>query len=180
MWEAEERRVIAIVGAVALLSATVAVTASIVSSLTFLSLRLLFASLTASSLVAVVFLISLEKQATMHMGLHSYDLFFYLNASTLAFLWSDYRPYVVAVLAALAAATILAALTWRFDTTRPSRLASGLSLIAAIAVAGAFEPQASAQGGAFRLFTQDDSFVSAFYLSWGETWDTLLRRQLME
>jgi hypothetical protein len=197
MWGARQRRIIAIAGALALLSATfallfyaeaiavrfwfaVAVTASIVSFLTFLSRRLLFASLIASSLVAVVFLISLEKQATMHMGLHSYDLFFYLNASTLEFLWGDYRRYVVAVLAALAAATILAALTWRFDTTRLSRLASGLSLIAAIAMAGAFEPQASAQGGAFRLFTQDDSFVSAFYLSWNETWDTLLRGQLME
>src|SRR5262249_59084022 len=132
---------------------TVAVTASIVSSLTFLSRRLLFASLTASSLVAVVFLISLEKQATMHMGLHSYDLFFYLNASTLEFLWSDYRRYVVAVLSALVVATILAALTWRFDTTRLSRLASGLIFIAAIAAAGAFEPQASAEGAALRFVT---------------------------
>jgi phosphoglycerol transferase MdoB-like AlkP superfamily enzyme len=197
MWVVGGRWVIAIAGAVALLSATfallfyteaiavrfwfaVAVTAVIVSSLTFLSRRLLFASLIAFSLVAVVFLVSLEKQATMHMGLHSYDLFFYLNASTLEFLWGDYRRYVVAVLAALAAATVLAALTWRFDATRLSRLASGLSFIAASAMAGAFEPQASAEGGAFRLFTQNDSFVSAFYLSWSETWNTLLRRQLME
>jgi hypothetical protein len=54
--------------------------------------------LIASSLVAAVFLISLEKQATMNMGLHSYDLFFYLNADTLEFLWSDYRRYVVTTL----------------------------------------------------------------------------------
>ena len=54
------------------------------------------------------------------------------------------------------AAIILAALTWRFDATRLSRLASGLTLVAAIAVAGAFERQASAEGGAFRLFTQDE------------------------
>src|SRR5262249_55134326 len=46
------------------------------------------------------------------------DLFFYLNADTLEFLWSDYRRYVVGVLAALAAATIAAVLAWRFDTTR--------------------------------------------------------------
>jgi hypothetical protein len=191
------RRVIAVSSSLALLSVTlvllfctepiavrfwftVAVTASIVSFLTFLSRRLLFASLIASSLVAVVFLISLEKQATMHMGVHSYDLFFYLNADTLEFLWSDYRRYVVAVLAALVAATILAALTWRFDTTRLSRLASGLTLVAAIAAAGTFESQASSEGGAFRLFTQNDSFVSAFYLSWSETWGTLVRGQLIE
>jgi hypothetical protein len=158
----------------------VAVTASIVSLLTLLSRRPLFASVIASSLVAVVFLVSLEKQATMNMGLHSYDLFFYLNLDTFEFLWGDYRRCVVVVLAALAAATILAALTWRFDRTRFPRSASGLTLVIAVMAAGAFEPQASAEGGAFRLFTQKDSYVSAFYLSWRETWNTLARGQLME
>jgi hypothetical protein len=68
-----------------------AVTVAITSFVSLLSRRLLFASVIASSLVAVVFLISLEKQATMNVGLHSYDLFFYLNADTLEFLWSDYN-----------------------------------------------------------------------------------------
>src|SRR5215472_12621614 len=120
----------------------VAVTAGIVSLVTLLSRRLLFSSVLASSLVAVVFLISLEKQATMNMGLHSYDLFFYLNVDTLEFLWGDYRRYVVGVLAALAAATALAVLAWRLDATRLWRGASGLTLVAAIAAAGTFEPQA--------------------------------------
>ena len=88
----------------------VAVTVAIASFVSLLSRRLLFASVIASSLVAVVFLISVEKQATMNMGLHSYDLFFYLNADTLEFLWSDYRRYVVAALAALVVATIAAVL----------------------------------------------------------------------
>src|SRR5215472_3596852 len=87
----------------------VAVTVAITSFVSLLSRRLLFSSVLASSLVAVVFLISLEKQATMNMGLHSYDLFFYLNADTFEFLWGDYRRCVVGVLTALAAATILAA-----------------------------------------------------------------------
>jgi len=116
----------------------------------------------------------------MNMGLHSYDLFFYLNADTLEFLWSDYRRYVVTALAALVAATIAAVLAWRFDTTRLSRSASGLTLVAAIAAAGTFEPQASGVDDAFRLFTQNNSFVSAFYLSWSETWGTLVRGQLVE
>jgi len=158
----------------------VAVTVAITSFVSLLSRRLLFASVIASSLVVVVFLISLEKQAKMNMGLHSYDLFFYLNADTLGFLWSDYRRYVVAALAALVAATIAAVLAWRFDTTRLSRLASGLTLVAAIAAAGTFEPQASGVDDAFRLFTQNNSFVSAFYLSWSETWGTLVRGQLVE
>ena len=191
------QRVIAVASAFALLVATlvllfrtepiaarfwfaIAVTAAIASLVVFLTRRLLFASVVTSSVVVVVFLVSVEKQATMNMGLHSYDLFFYLNADTFEFLWGDYRHCVIVVLAAVAAATILAALTWRFDTTRLSPLVSGLTLVAAIAVAGAFEPQASAEGGAFRLFTQNNSFVSAFYLSWSETWGTLVRGQLME
>src|SRR5262249_49630181 len=158
----------------------VAVTVAITSFVSLLSRRLLFASVIASSLVAVVFLISLEKQATMNMGLHSYDLFFYLNADTLEFLWGDYRRYVVGVLAALATATALAVLAWRLDATRLWRGASGLTLVAAIAAAGTFEPQASGVDDAFRLFTQNNSFVSAFYLSWSETWGTLMRGRLME
>src|SRR5215471_7900968 len=158
----------------------VAVTVAITSFVSLLSRRLLFASVIASSLVAVVFLISLEKQATMNMGLHSYDLFFYLYADTLEFLWRDYRRYVVTAIAALVAATIVAVLAWRFDTTRLSRLASGLTLVAAIAAAATFEPQASGVDDAFRLFTQNNSFVSAFYLSWSETWGTLVRGQLVE
>ena len=66
-------------------------------------------------------------------------IFFYLNADTFEFLWGDYRRYVVVVFAALAVALILAALTWRFETMRLSRLASGLTLVAAIAVAGTLE-----------------------------------------
>lgn len=197
MLGAGKRRIIAVAGAFALLGVTlvllfcteqiavrfwfaVAVTGAIVSFVTLLSRRLLFANVVISSLVAVVFLVSLEKHATMNMGLHSYDLFFYLNADTFEFLWDDYRRYVVGVFAALAVATILTALTWRFDTTRLSRLASGLTLVAAIAAARALEPLASAEGGAFRMFTQRNSFVSAFYLSWSETWGTLVRGQLME
>jgi Sulfatase len=103
-----------------------------------------------------------------------------VNADTFEFLWGDYRRCVVGALAALAAAAILATLAWRFDATRLSRLASGVALVLAVTVTGAFEPQASAEGGAFRLFTQHNSFVSAFYLSWSETWGTLVRGQLME
>ena len=193
----ETRQITAITIALALLSAMLAllfwtepiavrlwfaggVTAAIVSFFTLLLRRLLFASALTFSMVAFLFLISLEKQATMNMGLHSYDLFFYVNADTLEFLWAEYRRYVVEAMAALTAGAIIAVLAWRFDTTRLSRFASGVALVVAVTVAGAFESQASAEGGAFRLFTQDNSFVSAFYLSWRETWGTLARGQLME
>ncbi|HSR81726.1 MAG TPA: sulfatase-like hydrolase/transferase [Hyphomicrobiaceae bacterium] len=191
------QRVVAVTAALALLGAllvllfctepisprfwfAIAVTAAFAALVTFLTRRLLFASVVTASLVAVVFLVSLEKQATMNMGLHSYDLFFYLNVDTFELLWGDYRRYVVVVLAAVVVAIILAALTWRFDTTQPSRLASGLALVAAIGLAGAFESQASAENTPFRFLNDGNSFVSAFYLSWSETWGTLMRGQLME
>jgi hypothetical protein len=158
----------------------VAITAGIVFFVTVLSRRLLFASVTAASVVVVVYLVSLEKQATMNMGLHSYDLFFYVNADTFAFLWGDYRRSVIAVLAASAGSIVLAAAAWHLDPTRIPRLASGAALIAVVAAAASLQARASAEGGAFRLFTQGDSFVSAFYMSWAETWSTLKRGQLME
>lgn len=158
----------------------VAITAAVVFSLTALSQRLLFASVVAASLVVIVSLVSLKKQATMNMGLHSYDLFFYLSADTFEFLWDDYRGIVVSVLGACAVALAIAAAAWRFDTTRISRLASTAGLAVAVTAAGALEPRASAESGAFRLFTQGNSYISAFYLSWGETSSTLMRGQLME
>jgi hypothetical protein len=55
-----------------------------------------------------------------------------------------------------------------------------LTLVAAIGMAGAFESQASAENTPFRFLNDGNSFVSAFYLSWSETWGTLMRGQLME
>jgi hypothetical protein len=53
-------------------------------------------------------------------------------------------------------------------------------LIVAVTAAAALQPNATAQGGAFRMFVDDGSYVSAFYLSWSDTWRTLARGQLVE
>ena len=180
------RQVVAVTSALALLGATfvllfcteqiavrlwfaVAVTAGIVSFVTLLSRRLLFASVVALSLVALVFLASLKKQATMSMGLHSYDLFFYVNTDTLEFCG--------AIIAATLSELLQRSRPWQSSQrgmalrrdSELSRLASGVTFTVAVVAAGVFEPQASAESGAFRLFTQSNSFVSAFYLSWSET-----------
>lgn len=157
-----------------------AVTAAMVFFLTLLTRRLLFASVIAASILAIVLLVSLKKQATMNMGLHSYDLFFYLNVDTFEFLWGDYRGIVVSVLGACSVAMMIAVSAWRFDRARVSRLVATVGLLVAMTVASVLEPRASAESGAFRLFTQGNSYVSAFYKSWGETASTLMRGQLME
>ncbi len=157
-----------------------AVTAAIFSAVALLTRRLLFSSLVTFALVALVCLCSLEKKAVMHMAFHSYDLFFYLNAATIEFIWEDYRGYLIGAVGALAAASIGAALAWRFDRLRLSRVASALALVVAAAAAAALQPNATAEGGAFRMFVQNSSFVSAFYLSWADTWRTVARGQLVE
>jgi phosphoglycerol transferase MdoB-like AlkP superfamily enzyme len=55
-----------------------------------------------------------------------------------------------------------------------------LALAAAVAAADALQPGASAASSAFGMLSKQNSFVSAFYLSWGETWRTLWRGQLVE
>jgi phosphoglycerol transferase MdoB-like AlkP superfamily enzyme len=191
------RQVITVLSAIALLGATLAlllytepiasrlwftlaVTFAIASALAFLTRRLLFSSLVTFALVAVVCLCSLEKKAVMNMAFHSYDLFFYLNAATIEFIWEDYRSYLISAVGSLAAASIGAALAWRFDRVRLSRLTSALALLVAVIAAAALEPKAAADGGAFRMFVEDSSYVSAFYLSWSDTWRTLARGQLVE
>lgn len=196
MPNARMRQVITLINALALLVTTlalliysepmasrfwfaVAVTVAIVSAVAFLSRRLLFSSGLTLSLVAIVLLVSLWKKATMNMVMHSYDLFFYLNAGTIQFLWGDYRGYVAGAVAALLAASVVAVLTWRLDTTRCHRLVSGIALLLAVVATFRLETRASADSGGFTLFNDDRSFVSLFYLSWGETYRTLNRGQFL-
>jgi phosphoglycerol transferase MdoB-like AlkP superfamily enzyme len=157
----------------------VAVTMAIVAALAFLSRHLLFSSVVTFSLVALVLFVSIEKKSTMNMVLHSYDLIFYSNAGTLEFLWTDYRSCVVGAFVVFVAGAALAALVWRFDKTRCFRLVSGVAMALAIAAVIRLEPQASADSGGFKMFSEDNSFVSLFYLSWGETYRTLSRGQFI-
>lgn len=192
-----KRRVIIVASALTLLGATLslliytepiaarfwfalAVTAAVTSAIALLSRRLLFSSILTFALVALVCLCSLEKKAVMNMAFHSYDLFFYLNAATIEFIWEDYRSYLVGAVVSLAAALIGATLAWRFDRLRLSRLTSALALVVAVTAAALLQPNATAEGGAFKMFVQDGSYVSAFYLSWSDTWRTLARGQLVE
>jgi hypothetical protein len=158
----------------------VATTAAIGCGLALVSRRLLFSSILTFALVALILLVSLWKRATMNMSLHSYDLFFYLNRQTLEFLWGDYRGYVAGVGVALIAAIFAAILAWRLEPPRLRRSVTLWVLIAVVGLTAILEPRAKAQSGAFRMFTEENSYVSAFLLSWGETWSTLARGQLIE
>ena len=51
-----------------------------------------------ASLVVLIVAVAAVKRAVMNMVVHAYDLFFYLSSwSTLSYLWSDQRRYLVAL-----------------------------------------------------------------------------------
>jgi hypothetical protein len=158
----------------------IAVTAAIGSCVALVSRRLLFASVVTSFLVTSILVLSLIKKSLMGMALHSYDVIFYINATTVEFLWSDYRQYVVGALLSLVVAGMLAALAWRLDVALRSRVALAVIFCLAGAAVVWLEPFASARRGAFDMFDDTHAFVSSFYLSWRETFGALVRRQFME
>src|SRR5262245_65194073 len=81
---------------------TAAVTGALIAFVVLLSRRLLFASVLVSALIVVVVAVATVKRSIMNMVVHAYDLVFYLSSwSTISFLWSDHRRYVLAFLAAL-------------------------------------------------------------------------------
>jgi len=126
-----------------------AVTIVIASLLALLSGRLLFASIVTLMLVTGIYALSTAKMAAMNMSLHAYDLFFYLDAPTLAFLWTDYRADVIGLIAGLAGFVLVAAILWRVDTVRWPRLPIALTLVAAISAAAWYEPGARSFAGIF-------------------------------
>jgi phosphoglycerol transferase MdoB-like AlkP superfamily enzyme len=158
---------------------TMAVTATLIALATFLSRRVLFATIAVTALVAMVVAAAAVKHATMNMVVHAYDLYFYLSSlSTVSYLWSDQRRYVVAATAAVAAAVIVAALAFRLDGTRVSRVRSAavLALCALTAWVGA----ASKGERRHMQFYFEDLYVSSFYASWGETLEALWRGALLQ
>ena len=158
---------------------TVAVTGALIALLTVATRRLLLATAVVGALVAIIVAAASVKRATMNMVAHAYDLFFYLSSwSTISYLWSDQRRYLVAAVIALA---VLAAMTWLaycLDGTRVARSRSAMALAGCVAIAaiGAY-----AKGERRHMqFYYANLYVSSFYASWGETIEALWRGALLE
>src|SRR5262245_33220520 len=86
---------------------TLGVTTALVAFLILLTRRALFATVLVAPLVVLIVAAASTKRAVMNMVVHAYDLFFYLGSwSTVSYLWSDQRRYVLAAVACLLAATV--------------------------------------------------------------------------
>ncbi len=158
---------------------TAAITLAIAACVALATRRVLFAAAAVTLMVLLINAISSAKQQTQGMVLHAYDLVFYLGSwSTISFLWSGARAYVVALAVAILSVALVGWLAWKVDPTRVGRRGSVVVLALAVAVAtltGLTKPD--------RRHTQfywNALYVSSFYSSWGETLETLWRGQLIE
>jgi hypothetical protein len=165
-------------GGAYLLYAT-AVTAALIAFVTLLSRRVLFATALVTSIVAMTVAAASVKRTTMNMVVHAYDLFFYLgSSSTMSYLWSEQRRYIVGGVATAAMATGAAGLAYRLDGTRVLRRSSAAAFGLCLLVAWC---GVQLKGERRHMqFHFENLYVSSFYASWGETLEALWRGALLE
>jgi Sulfatase len=158
---------------------TLGVTGTLVALVLLITRRALFAAVLVASLVALIVAAASAKRAVMNMVVHAYDLFFYLGSwSTVSYLWSDQRRYVLAAVASLLAAALAVRLAYRLDGTRVARRWAAMALAASVLVAWY---GAMAKGERRHMqFYFSNLFVSSFYASWAETLEAFWRGTLLE
>ena len=166
-------------GALANILFTAGITLALIACLVLLSRRVLFATTLVALLVVLIVAVSSVKRAVMNMVLHAYDIVFYLSSwSTISYLWSDQRRYLVALAGGLIAILGAAWLAYRADGTLIERRWAVLVLPLAIVLAC----YGAATKGERRhmQFYYENLYVSSFYASWGETLEALWRGALLE
>lgn len=158
---------------------TAAVTGALVAFAALLSRRVLFASVLVTALVAMIVAAASTKRATMNMVAHAYDLYFYLSSlSTVSYLWSDQRRYIVVAAAAALAVAIIAIFAFRVDASRVARGRAAAACVLCVLLAWC---GAACKGERRHMqFYFEDLYVSSFYASWGETIEAFWRGALLE
>ncbi len=156
-----------------------AITAALVTALTFVTRRLLFSIALVAAMVAMIVVASDIKRRYIEMVLHAYDIVFYLTSfSTIRFLWVDHSAYLLALLAAIAATIALGRTLYRADCTRcPRHISAILTLVFAATALWASYAKGERRN---TLFYWDNQYIASFYASWSETLETLMRGQLLE
>jgi phosphoglycerol transferase MdoB-like AlkP superfamily enzyme len=158
---------------------TLALIGTVCAVVAWFSRRPLFALAFTTALVALIFLVSKMKQDAMNMGLHAYDIVFYLGSwSTVSFLIASYPWHVIAVSVGIAAAFVASVMAYRIDGAHLSRrvcaaVALGFASVALAASAGRDQRDTS------DLFF-GDSYVSLFFASVPEALPVIGRGNLVE
>jgi phosphoglycerol transferase MdoB-like AlkP superfamily enzyme len=156
-----------------------AVTAAMLGILTFISRRLLFASGVTAAIVGMIVVAADVKHRFVEMVLHAYDIVFYLTSTaTLRFLWVDQKQYLLAIAGSFIGTIVLGVYLYQRDPTRIARMFSFAAVVVCVAIA---LWAADAKGERRNtLFYWDNLYLSSFYSSWSETFETLMRGQLLE
>lgn len=158
---------------------TAAVTLTLAALLLAATRRLLPTTVAMVAFIGLVNFVADAKHDMLGMVLHAYDIVFYLSSwSTVSFLWSAARGYVVSLVAGAAIAALAGIAAWRLDGTRVRRrVPLAVALAAALVATGAaiVKPERRQT-----QFYWDALYVSSFYSSWAETLETLWRGQLVE
>jgi len=157
----------------------IAMSLTLASLIVLVTRRLLIATVLISALVTTVTIASMLKLRAMNMVVHAYDLVFYLSSwTTLAYLWQDYRRYVVALVAVLLATALAGFLAYRLDGTRIRRARAAVA--AACCAVLAWQGVVAMGERRHSQFEYEGQYISSFFLSWSETVETLLKGQLVE
>ena len=115
---------------------TTGVTGGLVATLILMSRRAMFAAIVTASLVGVIVAAATAKRATMNMVAHAYDIFFYLSSwSTVDYLWSEQRPYLVASILVVLALALVGWFAYCLDGTRVGRGRAAAMLAACVVLA---------------------------------------------
>ncbi|HWP27666.1 MAG TPA: sulfatase-like hydrolase/transferase [Xanthobacteraceae bacterium] len=143
------------------------------------SRRPLFAVASVTTLVALILLVSKAKQEAMNMGLHAYDIIFYLGSwSTVRFLTESYRLHVIALGLGIAAVIVVSVAAYRIDSLRLRRPASAAIVLGFALVALAAGLVRDRRDTSDLFF--GDSYVSLFFASLPEALPAIWSGNLME
>ena len=157
--------------------AAVALTAIAVSVL--ITRRVLVATVMAAALLVIVRTVSVTKEDITNLPLHAYDLVtLAMSPSAQATLWANHRPWLLALLAAIAASAVLAAVAWRFDGTRVRRW-QALAAIPVCMMAIWFATLVRGERTHDEMF-EVNSRIALFFASWTETSEALWRGRVVE
>lgn len=155
------------------------ITAALIAALTFATRRLLMSAATVAAIVVMIIVAADVKRRYIEMVLHAYDVVFYLTSwATIRFLWVDHRAYLIAIAVSFILTALLARALYNWDSTRISRtLSGGLVVIFSCLALWASHAKGERRN---TLFYWDNLYLSSFYASWSETFETLMKGQLLE
>jgi phosphoglycerol transferase MdoB-like AlkP superfamily enzyme len=158
---------------------SILVCATIGASIALTTRRLLLAAVLTVAQVALITTISSLKHKYMNMVLHAYDIAYYLMSSTnLGFVIANYGPQVSAAVVVAVIGVLIAMLAARADPIRVRRPVAAALLF--VFATGTTLAGLTVSERRHMLFEYQGMYVSSFYRSWAETFETLVRGQLME